>query len=170
MLFYGLDKYDLLEKKLLSLILKPLLKNSDSNINNIELPFDTEISLSMIESGCLFISLDQKAALIIISSQEEIAQLNNINRITLDFELIERPEFPSLGLHIDLNTASNKAFKFDYFFNTESPEELDLLNKLRDQDHFDMLLYNDRVLHSKKIELTKDDKLKFNSLINQVSA
>lgn len=170
MLFYSCTKYNLLEKKLLSFILKPLFKNSGTNIKNIELPFDTEISLSMIESGCLFVSLDQKALLIIISSQEAITQLKNINRITLDFELIERPEFPSLGLHIDINTASNNAFKFEYFFNTESPEEVNLLYKLRDQDHFDMLLYNDRVLHSKKIELTKDDKLKLNSLIDKVSA
>lgn len=159
-----------MEKKVLSLILKPLFKNSDTNINNIELPFDTEISLSMIESGCLFISLDQKATLIIISTLDAITQLNNINRITMDFELIERPEFPSLGLHIDINTVSNNAFKFDYFFNTESPEEVGLLHKLKDQDHFDMLLYNDQVLHSKKIELTKDDKLKLNSLIDKVSA
>lgn len=154
---------------MLSLILKPLFQNSDNNIQDLELPMDTEISLSMIESGCMFISLNQMATLIIICSSEATSHLNNINRITLDFELIERPEFPSVGLHIILNTVSNIEYQFDYFFNTESPEEINLLNKLRDQNHFDMLLYNERIIHSKKIELTKDDKLKLNSLIDKVS-
>ena len=89
------------------LILKPLLKNSESKVDDIELPFDMEISLSMIESGCLFVSLNQMATLIIISTREKILQLNNINKITFNFELIERPEFPSVGMHIDINTVSN---------------------------------------------------------------
>ena len=61
---------------MLSLLLKALFKNSDSTT---ELPFDTEISLSMIESGCIFISLDQMAALIIKGSPDEIDSLKNIN-------------------------------------------------------------------------------------------
>mgnify|MGYP000131718863 CR=1 FL=1 len=154
---------------MLSLILKPLFKNSDSNINDLELPFDTEISLSMIESGCIFISLYQMATLIIISPREELLQLNNINKITFNFELIERPEFPSVGMHIDINTVSNNPFKFEYFFNTESPEEVELLKKLTHQDHFDMLLYDSQVLYSKKIMLSKDDKLELNSLVDRAS-
>ena len=154
---------------MLNLILKPLFKNSDSKADTIELPFDTEISLSMIESGCIFISLKQMATLIIISSREELFQLNNINKITLNFELIERPEFPSIAMHIDINTVSNNPFKFDYFFNTESPQELELLKKLTHQDHFDMLLYNTQVLYSKKIVLSMDDKLELNSLIDKAS-
>ena len=154
---------------MLSLILKPLFKNSDSNINDLELPFDTEISLSMIESGCIFISLYQMATLIIISPREELLQLNNINKITFNFELIERPEFPSVGMHIDINTVSNNPFKFEYFFNTESPEEVELLKKLTHHDHFDMLLYDSQVLYSKKIMLSKDDKLELNSLVDRAS-
>ena len=154
---------------LLNLILKPLFKNSESKIDDIELPFDMEISLSMIESGCLFVSLNQMATLIIISSREELLQLNNINKIPVPFELIARPEFPSVGMHIDINTVSNNPFKFDYFFNTESPEELELLKKLTIQNQFDMLLYETQVLYSKKIELSKDDKLELNSLVQKAS-
>lgn len=154
---------------MLSLILKPLFKNSDSNINDLELPFDTEISLSMIESGCVFISLYQMATLFIISPREELLLLNNINKITFNFELIERPEFPSVGMHIDINTVSNNPFKFEYFFNTESPEEVELLKKLTQQDHFDMLLYDTKVLYSKKIMLSRDDKLELTSLIEKAS-
>jgi len=155
--------------QLLNLILKPLFKNADNKIDNIELPFDTELSLSMIESGCIFISLNQLATLIIKSSREEIIQLNNINRITFNFELIERPEFPSLGMHIDINTVTNNSFKFDYFFNTESPEEIELLKKLQHQNHFDILFFDTQVLSSKRIELSKNDKFGFNSLIDKVS-
>jgi len=109
------------------------------------------------------------ATLIIISSREELLQLNNINKITLNFELIERPEFPSIAMHIDINTVSNNPFKFDYFFNTESPQELELLKKLTHQDHFDMLLYDTQVLYSKKIVLSMDDKSELTSLIDKAS-
>jgi len=123
----------------------------------------------MIESGCFFISLNQMATLIIKSSREEINLLNNINGITFNFELIERPEFPSLGMHIEINTVSNRSFEFDYFFNTESHEEIELLKKLKHQNHFDILLYDTEILYSKKIDLSKDDKIELNSLIDKVS-
>lgn len=152
---------------MLSLLLKALFNNSDSTT---ELPFDTEISLSMIESGSIFISLDQMAALIIKGSPDEIDALKNINRITFNFELIERPEFPSLGMHIEINTASNNSFNFDYFFNTESEGDSMLLKKLKDQNHFDIHFYTTEVLHSKKIELGTQDKLEFNSLIDKATS
>lgn len=150
---------------MLSLILKPLLKNLDSSI---ELPFDTEISLSMIESGCIFVPLDQKAVLIIKSTSEKIKELNNINGISLNFELIERPEFPSVGMHLTIKTVSNNEFNFDYFFNTDSPQELDLLEKLKHQDHFDMLLFCTEVVHIKRMDFAKNDKLELNSMIDKV--
>jgi len=153
---------------LLSLILKPLLKNLDSSPENTELPFDTEISLSMIESGCIFVSLDQKAALIIKSASDIIKKLNNINGISFNFELIERPEFPSVGMHLTITTVSNNEFKFDYFFNTDSPQELDLLKRLKQQDHFDMLLFDTHVVHLKRIDFGKNDKLELNSMIDKV--
>ena len=150
---------------MLSLILKPLLKNSNQTLEDINLPPDTEISLSLIESGCIFVSLNNKAALIIKSSLDEIKLLKNINRITSNFELIERPEFPSLGMHIEINTVSNTLFKFEYFFSTESMEEIDLLKKLKDQNHFDILFFNTQIEYSKTIELTKEEKSELNSLI-----
>jgi len=152
---------------LLSLILKPLFKNSDSAT---ELPFDTEISLSMIESGCIFIFLNEMAALIIKNSPDEINVLKNINRITFNFELIERPEFPSLGMHIEINTASNNSFNFDYFFNTESHQEIELLKKLKNQTYFDIHFYTTEVIHSKKIELETQDKLELNPLIDKATS
>lgn len=154
---------------MLSLILKPLLKNSNQTLEDINLPPDTEISLSLIESGCIFVSLNNKAALIIKSSLDEIKLLKNINRITLNFELIERPEFPSLGMHIEINTVSNTLFKFEYFFSTESMEEIDLLKKLKDQNHFDILFFNTQIEYSKTIELTEEEKSELNSLINKAT-
>jgi len=154
---------------LLSLILKPLLKNLDKSTEKPEIPFDTEISLSMIESGCLFVSSNEMATLIIKSSSDQIRLLNNINGITLSFELIERPEFPSLGMHLEINTVSNNKFNYDYFFNTESPEEIALLNRLRHQDSFDVLLFDCEVVNSKQFELGTNDKLELNKLIDKLT-
>lgn len=154
---------------MLSLILKPLLKNLDKSTEKPEIPFDTEISLSMIESGCLFVSSNEMATLIIKSSSDQIRLLNNINGITLSFELIERPEFPSLGMHLEINTVSNNKFNYDYFFNTESPEEIALLNRLRHQDSFDVLLFDCEVVNSKQFELGTNDKLELNKLIDKLT-
>ncbi len=151
---------------MLSLILKPLFQNSDTKV---EIPSDTEISLSMMDSGCIFVSLNETASLIVVCSQDEIMSLKNINKITINFELIERPEFPSLGMHIELNTVTNKSFNFDYFFNTESPTEIDLLNKLGEQDYFNMHFYNAKIVHSNKIELSSEDKLELNALIDKLT-
>ncbi len=150
---------------MLSIILKPLFENTN---DRKELPSDIEIALSMIESGCIFVPLDQKAALIIVSNSDDIRNLKNINNVTMSFELIERPEFPSLGMHIEANTASNTTYNFDYFFNTDSPGELDLLKKLREQKYFDIHFYTTEVVHSKKIGLGAGDKSELNSLIDKV--
>ncbi len=150
---------------MLSIILKPLLENTH---DQVELPSDIEIALSMIESGCIFVPLDQKAALIIVSNSDDINNLKNINNVSMSFELIERPEFPSLAMHIEVNTAASIQYKFDYFFNTDSPGEIDLLEKLREQNYFDIHFYTTKVLHSKKIELGAEDKSELNTLIDKV--
>ena len=152
---------------MLSLIFKPLIKSLETKV---EIPIDTEISLSMIDSGCVFVSLNDLASLIVVCSQDDINALKNINLITINFELIERPEFPSLGMHIEINTAANKQFRFDYFFNTESPTELDLLNKLGEQNYFDMHFYQTGVVHSKKVELRAEDKIELNTLIDKLTS
>lgn len=150
---------------MLSLILKPLFSNSEAKI---ELPSDTEISLSMIESGCIFISLNQMAALIIIGTIDDIDLLKNINVVTFNFELIERPEFPSLGIQMEINTATGHPFKFDYFFNTESEAGLELLKQLRDQNYIDIHFYTTEIVHSKKIDIPEEDKIQLNALIDKV--
>jgi hypothetical protein len=72
-------------------------------------------------------------------------------------------------MHIEINTVSNTSFKFEYFFNTESLEEIDLLKKLKEQNHFDILFFNTKIEYSKTIELTKEDKSQLNSLINKAT-
>ena len=67
---------------MLSLILKPLLKNSNQTLEDINLPPDTEISLSLIESGCIFVSLNKKTALIIKSTADRKAAALQSNQRT----------------------------------------------------------------------------------------
>ncbi|MEM7008162.1 MAG: hypothetical protein AAF462_03425 [Thermodesulfobacteriota bacterium] len=150
---------------MLSLLLKPFL---NENADKIELSSDAEISLSMIESGCMFDTFDDKAALIIVAPDSDIDTLRNINRASFDFELIERPEFPSLAMKMELNTAANVAYKFDYFFNTESPTSIGLLEKLKKQNYFDIHFYSEEIVHSKKIEFSDKDKIEFAALIDKV--
>ncbi|MEW6145665.1 MAG: hypothetical protein AB1598_11665 [Thermodesulfobacteriota bacterium] len=102
---------------------------------------DTELSLSLIDSGCLFVLMDGKTALVIKGSTEEIRLMKEFQAITLDFELIERPEFPSLAFYPSLETKSGRPFRFEYFFSTESGDEMNVLRKMCEDKRFDIILY-----------------------------
>ncbi len=152
---------------MLSIILKPFLSKTGQKIEIPELRPDTALSLSVIESGCLFVLTNDKTALIIKTIETEIASLIESNRISLDFELIMRPEFPSLAAYIIIDTDSNDPLRFEYFFNIESEEEIGLLEKLRYQEYLDILFYGSRIEHIKRTAITNDKKTELASLLIQ---
>ena len=99
----------------------------------------------MIDSGCLFVLINDKTALIIKSDADEIQIMKEFQAITIDFELIKRPEFPTLAFTLNIDTKKNRPFRFEYFFSTESVDEMEILGKMCDDKRFDILLYNSGV-------------------------
>ena len=73
-------------------------------------------------------------------------------------------------MYFDLRDKSNKPYLFDYFFNIESDEDMKLLGKLLEQDYFDILSFDSRIAHSRRIEITKKDKEKIEKVLYQARA
>ena len=126
---------------MLSILLKPFLgKNKDAG-GVPELHPDTLLSLSLIGSGCLFTQIGGKAALIINGKVDEFDIIKEFQTITIDFDLIEKAEFPALVFFLNIDAKSGRKFRFEYFFSTESGEELDIIGKMCADRRFDIILY-----------------------------
>ena len=68
--------------------------------------------------------------------------MKEFKAITVDFELVERPEFPSLAFYMNIEGRSGGKLRFEYFFSTESGGETDILRKMCGDGRFDIILYN----------------------------
>ena len=93
------------------------------NLNN-----DLEIALSQIESGCLTTIIDDKNLIII--KENNINFFDKIQKIDLSFEHIDRPEFPTIAMHLKVKTDDNLRLKYEYFFLTEAEDEINYLNQI----------------------------------------
>jgi hypothetical protein len=126
---------------LLSILLKPFLNKFTGAGDWPEFHPDTELSLSIIDSGCLFVLIEGKTALVIKGAADDLRIMKEFQALTVDFELIERPEFPSLAFYLSLETRSGRHFRFEYFFSTESGDEMNVLGKMCVNKRFDIILY-----------------------------
>jgi hypothetical protein len=153
---------------LLSILLKSFLNKSKMTDDTPEIHNDTEFSLSLIESGCLFASIGDKTALIIKSKNDDINIMKDFQVITVDFELIERPEFPSLAFYLNIDSKRGRTFRFEYFFSTESVDEINILEKISGEKRFDILLYNSVVEYVIRAEISEEQASGLRSLLNRV--
>lgn len=155
---------------MLSIVLKTLFNKGEHKIDIPELTHDTELSLSLIESGCLFVPVDNKSTLIIKSSPDVLEALEESDRILINFELIQRPEFPTLGAYVVFEEPGGNKLRFEYFFNTESSAETELVEMLVDQDHFDIITYDGSVRQVKRTAIGDDKKTELSSILARARA
>lgn len=152
---------------MLSILLKPFLNRDKKVGGQLDPHPDTLLSLSLIDSGCLFVLMDNKIALIIKASQDDIQIMKEFQTITVDFELIERPEFPSLAFYLNLEAKGGRSFRFEYFFSTESGDETDILRKMCDDTRFDIILYNSGVEFVIRAEIPERQAHELRSLLTK---
>ncbi len=155
---------------MLSSIIRLLNKLMIHKTTRIELSHEIKMTLSFIESGCLATSLNNMTVFVFKGSHNEIESINKTSQIFFGLECIKRPEFPSVRMYFDLRDKSNKPYPFDYFFNIESDEDMKLLGKLLEQDYFDILFFDSRIAHSRRIEIAKKDKEKIEKVLDQARA
>lgn len=152
---------------MLSIILKPFLRRGP----DIEVPAsvgkETGLTLSMMESGCIFVNIEERAALIIKCTGSDMSSIKESDGISLRFEHIDRPEFPSVAVSIEIDAAAGPNFRFEYFFSLESEEEKALLAKLRDQDFFDILYYDSNIEQVRRAALSAEQKKELTLLLDK---
>lgn len=123
------------------------------------------MSLSFIASGCLAVLIDNKTAFVF--KEPQIEMLRDVEQILFGFECIKRPEFPSIRMYFELKDRENKLYKFDYFFGIESDEEIGLLSKLKDQDSFNIILFDSAIMCLKGVEITQEEKKRIEYVLNE---
>ncbi|MCI0454211.1 MAG: hypothetical protein L0Y68_04350 [Candidatus Dadabacteria bacterium] len=152
---------------MLSSLLRSLKKLAVYNRISVELPDEIMMALSFIESGCLAVSLNNKTVFVFKGLSNELESLKKTKSLQFGLDCIKRPEFPSVRIYFDFRDKSNKPYLFDYFFNMESDEEMKLLKKFEEQDYFDILFFDSRIVYSRRIQLTKKDKEKIKETLDE---
>lgn len=152
---------------MLSILLKPFLSKGKGVGEKPELHPDTELSLSLIDSGCLFAQTSGKTAFIIKGNGDDFSIIKEFQTITIDFELIERPEFPSLAFFLNIETRNGRRLRFEYFFSMKSRDETDILEKMCSDRRFDIILYNSGVDFIIRTEIPEGRAKELKSLLNE---
>ncbi|HML94891.1 MAG TPA: hypothetical protein PKC29_05635 [Thermodesulfobacteriota bacterium] len=152
-------------KNLLSILFKPFLGGHKEIKPPAEIGNETAITLSMMESGCIFVFVEGSPVLILKCSGEDMAALKESDAISLGFELLERSEFPCITVTITVDIASGRQFRFDYYFSLESEEEKELLGLLRDREYFDILYYDEDIERVRRAALTDAQRTELGSLL-----
>jgi hypothetical protein len=153
---------------LLSRISKPIQTIAWDG-EGLEPSSEIEMTLSFIESGCLPTLVNGKTAFILKGPQDEIESLRGAEYLLFWIRCIKRPEFPSVGIHFELMDRADKPHRFDCFFSIESEEEMDLLRRLRDQNHFDMLFFDSKIRYLKRVEITGEEKRRIKTVFDEAT-
>lgn len=132
-----------------------------------ELHPDTVLSLSLIDSGCLFTQINGNTAFIIKGNGNDFDIIKEFRTLTIDFDLIEKAEFPSLAFFLNVETGSGRRLRFEYFFSMESGDETDILRKMCDDRRFDILLYSSRVDYVMRAEIPEGQAAELRALLNK---
>jgi hypothetical protein len=144
--------------------LELLTQTDEETTPKVELTPELMTTLSFIDQGCLPNLIDDKTAFIFKAPQEKIDSLKFIKTVLFGFECIKRPEFPSVKMYFTLIDKKNKPHRFDYFFGIESDEDMELLERLKDQDYLDLIFFSDKIEYLKRVKISNADKEKIKSV------
>jgi hypothetical protein len=130
----------------------------------LQLNTELEISLSLIESGCIATSINDETLFIFKHSEDVIESLRRVETITFELECLKRPEFPTIAMLFCLEGTSD-VYRFEYPFAIESEQDMELLKKLLDQDHFSIYFFDERIRYRKMVSLNDIDAEGIKSMI-----
>jgi len=126
---------------------------SSTNFPDFNPSNDLQIELSLINSGLIVTEADNSVIFIIKDSPEMIEGLGNLKSLLLKFTPIDKPEFPTINAKLKLKTEKNLSVKYDYFFNSESEYELNLLQSILNQNQIKLYYLTDIAEKCVKIEM-----------------
>ena len=134
----------------------------------IEISSDLNLSLSLIDSGCILFEEADEAVFLIKDSEAIVDTFSELISLKIAVKAIIRPEFPTILLEIKLKNKKNVSFKYDYFLSTESIEELNLLEKLNNQSQVELFFYDSCLRNGITFMLDKNENLQLEKAINEI--
>ena len=149
-------------------VVKPLPSSDAQRKKPLQLNSELEISLSLIESGCITASVNGETLFIFKHSQDVIDSLREVEKITFKLECLKRPEFPTIIMLFCLEGNTNP-YQFEYSFAIGSEQDMVLLRKLADQDHFRIYFFDTKIQYSKMVSLNQNDTEDFKSIISEAT-
>jgi hypothetical protein len=130
----------------------------------LQLNSELEISLSLIESGCIATSINNETHFIFKHYQDVIDSLRRVEKTTFELECLKRAEFPTIVMLFFLEH-NNHLYQFEYSFAIESDHEIELLKKLSEQDRFCIYFFDTKIQYSKTVSLNNIDSERIKSMI-----
>lgn len=134
----------------------------------VQLNSEVELSLSLIESGCITAAVSGETIFIFKHSQEVVDSLREVEKITFKLECLKRPEFPTIVMLFFLEGNSNPC-QFEYSFAIRSEQDMELLKKLADQDQFCIYFFDSKIQYSKMVSLNQSDTKEIKSMISEAT-
>ena len=128
------------------------VKSKNPNFSN-----DLQIELSLIKSGLVITEAGNSVIFIIKDSDQIIKGLANLKSAFLNFTTIDRLEFPTINTRLKLKTDENISVKYDYFFNSDSEYELNLLQSILNQNYISLYFLTDITEKRVKVEMEKSE-------------
>ena len=118
---------------------------------------DLQLELSLISSGLIVTEVENSVIFIIKDSNAMVRGISNIRSLLLNFTSIPRPEFPTVNAELKLKSEKGLSVKYDYFFNSESEYELNLLNTILNQNVRDLYFLTDIPEKCVRIEMESSE-------------
>jgi hypothetical protein len=147
---------------------KSFLTSYDQRKKPLQLNSEIEISLSLIESGCITASINGETLFIFKHSHDVIDSLREVEKITFKLECLKRPEFPTIVMVFCLEDNTNP-YQFEYSFAIGSEQDIELLKKLADQDHFRIYFFDTKIQYSKRVSFNQNDTEDIKSIISEAT-
>jgi hypothetical protein len=147
-------------------VVKSFLSPNARGKRPLQLNSELELSLSLIESGCITASVRGETVFIFKNSQDIIDSLRGVEVITFKLECLKRPEFPTIVVHFCLGGNTNP-YQFEYSFAIGSEQDMELLKKLVEQDHFFIYFFDTKIQYTKRVSLNQNDTEEIRSIISE---
>ncbi len=135
----------------------------------LEQDMELQIALSQILYGCVSHATDEGCVMIFKEDPGKVAAIADTKEISTRFFTVEKEEFPSVAMEIRLKTGRNLKLKYEYFFLTESSEEIFFLSTLARLGLFSLLFLCDEAHHMITVEMTTAEMEPLKNIVCEIA-
>ena len=121
----------------------------------LERDMELQIALSQILYGCVPHATDEECLMIFKENPEKITAIADTRKISTRFFAVEKEEFPSVAMEIRITTGKELRLKYEYFFLTESSEEVLFLVTLVKSGKYFLIFLCDETRHALTVEMAE---------------